>query len=411
VIWGSSAALALRTLRANPFRTLLTMLSVTIGAFSIVAMLSLAQSGHKTLARTIESIGGARLVLWIPSEGREGTAREKAVYDRGFTDFDLQTLRALPYVASIALEAPYGREAVWGSPDRREQADIVGVTDGLLEILTWDVRDGGRRIEAADNLEKRRVAVITEPLARQLYDGRADVVGETISVGRKPYTVVGVLEERDLMGIQMGFTWTASVFVPLVTAEKREGRDERGRFVVGLTTDPARNETVVQLANAALLANHRRVEDFESLDFGGFIEQFYTFFRVLDLIVAVIAGISLFAGGIGVMNIMLVSVTERVREIGIRRSLGATRPKILLQFLIEATTLSVTGGLLGVGLALVVVTGAHLLVQQLLDTWVATYSAVGIAASLGTTGLIGLVFGAVPAWRAARLDIVECLRR
>ena len=96
---GSSAGLALRTLWANPFRTLLTMLSVTIGTFSIVAMLSLAQSGHKTLARTIESIGGARLVLWIPSEGREATGREKATYDRGFTDRDLDSLRKLPYVA------------------------------------------------------------------------------------------------------------------------------------------------------------------------------------------------------------------------------------------------------------------------------------------------------------------------
>jgi putative ABC transport system permease protein len=311
----------------------------------------------------------------------------------------------------VALEAPYGRESVWGSPDSPQIADIVGASQGLLEILTWDVLPGGRRLEDADGVEKRRVAVISAELAEQLYDGRVDVVGETLTVGRKPYTVVGVLEKRNLVGIQMGFGWTSSVFVPLLTSEKREGRDERNRFVIALTTDPARNESVVQLANAALLANHRGVEDFESLDFGGFIEQFYTFFRVLDLIVAAIAGVSLFAGGIGVMNIMLVSVTERVREIGIRRSLGATRPNILAQFLIEATTLSVTGGLLGVVLALAVVTVAHLVVQQLLETWVATYSAVGIAASLGMTGFIGLVFGAVPAWRASRLDIVECLRR
>jgi putative ABC transport system permease protein len=408
---GNSAGLALRTLRANPFRTLLTMLSVTIGAFSIVAMLSLAQSGHRTLAHTIESIGGARLVLWIPNEDRTASGREKAVYDKGFTDRDLAALRELPHVASVALEAPYGREAVWGSPDRVEQADIVGVSRGLLEILTWDVLEGGRRIEDADNLEKRRVAVISAELAESLYEGRADVVGETLTVGRKPYTVVGVLEKRDLMGIQMGFTWTTSVFVPLATAEKREGRSELYRFVIALTADPDHNESVVQLANGALLSNHRGVEDFQSLDFGGFIEQFYTFFRILDLIVAVIAGVSLFAGGIGVMNIMLVSVTERVREIGIRRSLGATRPNILAQFLIEATTLSMTGGLLGVALALVVVTGAHLLVQQFLDTWVATYSAVGVFASLGMTAFIGLVFGAVPAWRASRLDIIECLRR
>jgi putative ABC transport system permease protein len=404
-----TASLALRTLRTNPFRTLLTMLSVTIGAFSIVAMLSLAESGQATLSHKIEEIGGMRLVLWFPSEDRQPEARDRAIYDRGLTDQDLAVLRDTPYLESVAAQASYGREPVWSTPDERATADIVGVREGLLQILSWKATSG-RLIEEKDNLEKTRVAVVTEPLAKTVF-GTADAVGQTIVVGRKPYTVVGVLERRDMGGLSFGFSWENSVFVPLLTAEKREGRDEKSRFFVGLSADPKKNGTVVQLANAALLANHRGIEDFQSLDFSGFLQQFYTFFLVLDLIVAAIAGVSLFAGGIGVMNIMLVSVTERVREIGIRRSLGATRPNILAQFLIEASTLSMVGGLLGVGGALLVVTVVNLGIAAALPSWIGKYSLLGIGLSIGTTAGIGLVFGAVPAWRAARLDIVECLRR
>jgi putative ABC transport system permease protein len=165
------------------------------------------------------------------------------------------------------------------------------------------------------------------------------------------------------------------------------------------------------MANAVLLTNHRGVEDFKSLDFSSFLAQFYTFFRVLDMIVAGIAGISLIAGGIGVMNIMLVSVTERVREIGIRKALGASRTDILWQFLIEACTLSLTGGIIGIIAALAVTTIANIAIQHLQETWVGTYSVLGVGLSFSVTTGIGLCFGAVPAWRAARLDVVECLRR
>ncbi len=407
-----TALLALRTLRGNAFRTILTMLSVTIGAFSIVVMLSLAQSGQKTLSAAIEQIGGMRMVLWIPSEGESASARDKARYDRGFTDADLQSLREVPYLASVASEATYGSEAVWATADNRSTADIVGVGVGVLEILNWKVKHG-RALTEADGIERHRVTVITEPLARTLFPDKSldDVVGQTLFVGKKPYLVAGVLEIREMMGIHFGFSWETSVFLPLLTAEKRDGRPEQARFFVGLTEDADHNATTVAMGNAALLNNHHGVEDFQSLDFSGFLKQFYTFFTVLDMIVALIASISLFAGGIGVMNIMLVSVTERVREIGIRKALGASRTDILWQFLIEACTLSLTGGVIGVALGLLVTFGTNTLILHFLSTWQSMYSAVGVGLSLGVTSGIGLLFGAVPAWRAARLDVVECLRR
>ena len=182
-------------------------------------------------------------------------------------------------------------------------------------------------------------------------------------------------------------------------------------MVLGLTTDPSKNADVVTMANAMLLSQHRQIEDFRSLNFADMLEQFYDFFVVLDLIVALIAGVSLFAGGIGVMNIMLVAVSERVKEIGIRKAVGASVPAIMGQFLIEATTLSLTGGIVGVLLGVGVTVVAHQVIIRFMESWIPTFSMWGVGLSLGTTAFIGLVFGAVPAWRAARLDIVECLRR
>ena len=411
MIW-ETARLAIRTLRGNLFRTLLTMLSVTIGTFSIVVMLSLAESGQKTLASAIERVGGMRMVLWIPSDSEAPSARDRARYDQGFTDVDLAALKQVPYVAAVASEATYGSESVWAVADNRQKADVVGVSEGVLEMLGWGVAVG-RVVTDADGAARDRVVVVTTPLAEKLFPETppAEVLGRTLQVGRRPYVIVGVLERRDMMGVNFGFSWEDSVFLPVRTAEERDGRPKNARFFVGRTTDATQNGTAVSLANAALLNNHNGVEDFRSLDFSGFLKQFYTFFQVLDLIVALIAGISLLAGGIGVMNIMLVSVTERVREIGIRRALGATQRAILTQFLLEALVLSLTGGSFGAGAGVLTTLGANTLIGHFQASWVSSYSVLGLSLALGVTGAIGLFFGAVPAWRASRLDPVECLRR
>jgi putative ABC transport system permease protein len=402
-----AALLALRTLAGHPFRTALTVLSVTIGSFSIVVMMSLATAGQRTLARAIEEVGGAQLMMWIPSDDLKPA--DRAVYDRGFTTADLQRLRAVPHLTTAGALGVYGRSMVWAQADKAVRADVAGAQDGVLELLSW-TPTSGRTLTEADGTEQRRVTVITATLAQELF-GDENPIGQTASILDKPYRVVGVLEERDGMGLHFGFDWRRTAFVPLRTAEVREGRDERERYVLGRTEAASHNDLVTDVSTSILLAAHRGVEDFQVLDFSRILSQFYQFFLILDALVALIAGISLFAGGVGVMNIMLVSVTERVREIGIRKAVGASRLDILGQFVVEATVVSLLGGGVGV-LAGIAVTGlAHAGIAIAYEGWVPALSLPGVALSLGVTAAIGLGFGAVPAWRAARLDIVECLRR
>ncbi len=406
MIW-ETVRLALRTLRGNPFRTALTVLSVTIGAFSIVVMMSLASSGQRTLARAIEEVGGARMMMWIPNDVDDPTQR--AIYDRGFTSEDLDRIRTVPHLLQAAALGVYGRDIVEARADHTAKADVAGAQDGILELLSWKPVSG-RLLTVQDGTEQRRVTVLTHRLAQDLFESE-EAIGQTVSVLDKPYLVVGVLENRDGMGLHFGFDWARTAFIPLRTAEVREGRDERERYVIGRSDDTDHNKQIADVANAMLLAGHRGVEDFQVLDFSKILGQFYQFFLVLNVLVAVIAGISLLAGGVGVMNIMLVSVTERVREIGIRKAVGASRRDILGQFVLEATVVSLLGGGVGVAAGLVTTAIAHVAITSVQEGWVATFSVPGVVLSLTVTAAIGLGFGSIPAWRAARLDIVECLRR
>ncbi len=404
MIW-EAVRVAGTTLRGHPFRTALTVLSVTIGAFSIVVMMSLAEAGQSTLSRSIEEVGGMRMIMWIPDDVEE---HERAIYDDGLTTGDLNAMRSVPHLAAAAALAPYGESRVVSRLGKEQDVDVVGVELEVLDLLAWPVVSG-RPLMPTDLEDRRRVAVLTHLVASDLYGG--DAVGQTINLLGKPYVVVGVLEERHPTGLHFGFDWEQSAFIPLYTAELHEGQSEKNRYVIGRTDDARNNAQVVAVANAKLLSRHRSVEDFQVIDFSRILEEFYKFFLILDALVALIAGISLFAGGVGVMNIMLVAVSERVKEIGIRKAVGASRRSILTQFIVEASVVSTLGGLVGAAAGLGATALAHIAIAQAQEGWVAAYSWRGLLLSLSVTTSIGLTFGAIPAWRASRLDIVECLRR
>lgn len=400
--------IAWQSLMDHKFRSFLTILSVTIGAFSIVVMTSLAESGSRTLTRSVEEIGGARLVWWVPDPPRD--TRLQAIYDEGIRPKDVEVLRELPGVQLATGMASFGQSNVYLTADHIEKPDVVAIMDGMLDGMTWPMEQG-RRFTPEENDLAARVVILTKGLEERLFP-EGNALGKYVSIFNKPYKVVGVLKQRKLMGnMNLGFDWDLSVFIPISTAEKREGNNLSSLVLIAFTTSGDRNRGVMEQGSAVLKARHNGVQDFKVINFGDMMANFMQFFQAVNLIVAAIAGVSLFAGGIGVMNIMLVSVTERVKEIGIRKALGASRTAVLAQFLGEATFLSSIGGLTGVGAGLAVVSVAHIFIARWSEFWVSYYSPLGLAASMGVTIAIGLFFGAVPAWQAARLDIVECLRR
>lgn len=399
--------ISFNSLLGHKFRTFLTIMSVMIGVFSIIVMMSLAKSASSTLGRSVEEIGGSRFVWWIPKTPDE--KRELSRYYKGITRDDINVIHKVPHIRYVSSMAVNSNQISYVTADKPITIDAIGILDDYFKGFNWDIVEG-RDFKKSETNNFERVCIITYEVSKLLFDTESSI-GKQLILMEKPYNIVGVLKKRDIKGLQFGFSWEKSIFIPLATAEKREGFPTAEFTLIAFTEDQKYNTDVLAVGSQALQSKHNGVIDFETFNFGEMIASFSKFFQILNLIVAFIASISLFAGGIGVMNIMLVSVTERVREIGIRKALGATRKTILAQFIIEATTLSALGGVVGLLMGLLVVTIAHHFISQYSEFWVKDYSTNGIALSLGITAGIGLFFGSIPAYRAAKLDIIECLRR
>ena len=230
-------------------------------------------------------------------------------------------------------------------------------------------------------------------------------VGQILRVGTDNVRVVGVLGEVKRLGVRFGFDWNDFVLVPITMFGPRT----QGAIIM-VTTGAEHNDLAKRIAVAILKDRHHGVDDFQAFDFAVIMEQLDKIFSVMHLIAGLIAGVALLAGGIGVMNILLVSVSERVREIGVRKALGAPDRAIGLQFLFESALLSSLGGLLGalLGCAAALLSGPIIRTQT--DAWVAVISFGAVAAALVASLVIGVFFGLVPARKASRLLVVDCLR-
>jgi putative ABC transport system permease protein len=405
-MWFEILKVGFGAIRAHKFRSSLTVLSITIGAFSIVLMASLAKSGIATLSRGIEEVGGARMVAFF-SKPPEKAERKQASYTHGLLLSDLEALRdRVPHVRFFDMHHELGEREVRFEGGQTKRADLVGGTQDFLGAFSIRLR-AGRNLDAGDLSGRRRVAVLGDGVARALFPDAEAAIGKIVRAGTDSFRVVGVADKVKRFGVRFGFSWNDFLLVPLTPAA--DGTTSSGNLLI-VTDASESNDIVKRVAASIMRVRHREVDDFQVFDFSVVLERFYSVFRIMQVIVAFIAAIALVVGGIGVMNILLVSVSERVREIGIRKALGAGNSAIGLQFLLESALLSGLGGLVGTLSGIGAVGVAGFIISRQEEAWVSVVSPEAVTGALALSIVIGVVFGIMPARRAARLQVVDCLR-
>jgi putative ABC transport system permease protein len=397
----------MRALLVNKTRSALTALGIVIGVAAVVAMVAIGDGARAEVDRSFGAMGSNVLVIQSGS-GRSGGARAGAGSLPTLTWDDLGAIRA--EVPAVLLAAPHLK-----SPGQVAAADlnwgtsIQGVSPEYFEIRSWKAAEG-ELISPSDLQASTKVAVLGQTVAEKLFGVTVSAIDRTVRIGNLPFRVVGVAEPKGQS--PSGTDYDDAVFVPATTfGSKIQGGLQK--FLAGTIFIAARSSDRVEEAETAvrrLLRERHRLKDDTEDDFS--IRNLTQIAvaradsaNTLSALLAGIAAVSLLVGGIGIMNIMLVSVIERTREIGVRMAVGATRGEILAQFLVEALILAAVGGLIGVGLGWGTAVG-------LADSfgW-STRFRIGVAAvAVLFSGAVGLAFGLFPARKASRLNPIEALR-
>ncbi len=398
-IW-ETVRVALGSMRNNLFRAALTMLGVIIGVAAVIAMLALGRGAQRAVDEQLAALGADVLTVTTGMRWLQGVARDQQT----LTAKDAEALaRDARHVSAVVPEQSGRQQVRYGS--RNLNVQVVGTRTNYPYVNGFQI-EYGRMFTAADDQARRRVAVVGAEIPVQMNMPPGALLGATIIVKNIPFEVVGVFRAKGAIGFSNP---DMSVYIPLETSQYRVTGEER---INNISVQVAPGSELVQAMvdiERVLRREHGllpgRDNDFALLDRRQFLATQQQTTEILGFLLAGIAGVSLVVGGIGIMNIMLVTVTERTREIGIRKALGATRGNILRQFLVEAVTLCLLGGLagmlLGSGIASLL---ARLAGWQTYVTWEALALAFGFSAG------VGLLFGLWPARGAARLDPIEALR-
>ena len=395
--------MAAATLVANKLRSSLTMLGITIGNASVIAMVGIGQGAQKLAAEQFQSLGPN--VLFVRPGSRE-TRRTILDLPKTLVLADAKAIASqVPTVAQVAPQIDSRQLITYRNQNANSQ--ITGTTPEFLSVRSFDV-SRGRFINEIDLKRNNRVAVLGSELAERLF-ATQNPIGKHLRIKNISFEVIGVMESK---GSLLGTNQDETVFVPLTTmANQLVGRTSPYGIDVSFISISARDEGGVRAAKFQienLLRLRHKItgeDDFTVRTPKEVMEIVATVTSGLTIMLAAIAGISLLVGGIGVMNIMLVSVTERTEEIGLRKAIGAREQDILTQFLIEAVILSVAGGIFGI---LIGVGGVGLVAT--FSPLSASISPVAIVLAVGISGGIGLFFGVFPARQAAKLDPIVALR-
>jgi putative ABC transport system permease protein len=394
---------ALKALRRNRMRTILTALGIVIGVAAVITMVGLGQGASSEVQEQVNRLG-QNVVLVFPGSRQLGGVSIGGGSANTLTTEDARALREeIPEVIAASPEVRSQTLIVYGN--RNYHTRVYGQSHDYLQIRQWPIESG--RMYTEEEVEQSAlVAVVGQTIIEEVFEG-ADPIGETIRVRGVPLTIVGVLERKGMS--LMGSVQDDIVIVPYTTAFQRiSGRSHA--MVINVQVYDEQSMAIAQEKIVDLLRERHRLAPYQENDFTVQTQEDVAqaateTSRIMTWLLASIAGVSLFVGGIGIMNVMLVSVTERTREVGLRLAVGAKSPDVLLQFLIEAVVLCLLGGIGGIALGVIS--------TEVIATyagWPALFSTEAMVVAVGVSAAVGVFFGFYPAWKASRLDPIVALR-
>jgi ABC-type antimicrobial peptide transport system permease subunit len=398
---------ALRALAANTLRSILTMLGIIIGVGAVITMIAVGRGATERVQEQMKTLG-SNVMLVLPGSLSAAGVRQGAQTRSRFTEEDAEAIGK--EVADVQASAPSSRSTAQAvAQNANWNTGIFGTTNDYLEVRDWPL-EAGRLFEGAEVSGSAKVALIGQTVARELF-GEADPIDQVIRIKGVPFTIVGVLGRKGQNS--MGQDQDDVIIVPVTTLRNRiwnSGGNVKRVSTIHVKVREGADMKAVEDNVRELLRQRLKVpaggdDTFNIRNLSEILAAQEESSRVMTLLLAAVAGISLLIGGIGIMNIMLVSVTERTREIGLRMAVGARGRDILAQFLIEAMTLSVIGGCIGVALGAAATWG----VGQFAG-WNVSMSASSIALAVGFSGVVGVFFGFYPARRASQLLPIQALR-
>lgn len=402
----STLIMAVRSLKINKMRSILTSLGIIIGVSAVIIMLAVGTGASKKIAKDMESMGSNLLMIRSASATSGGvrmgfgTKPSLTLKDADAIEKSARGVLAVAPYSSGTAQLTYGNQN-WSTT-------IGGTTASYLFIRNYEILTG-RNFIPEDIKNNTKVAIIGNTVANELF-GDVDPINKTMRIGNVPFKIIALLKTKGQSG--MGMDQDDLVFIPITTAQKKVfGTDFPGSIKminVKAQSDESMNtaeEDIDELLTKRHNIGKNQEKDFEIRNLAEMQETIKSSARTMSILLGAIASVSLIVGGIGIMNIMLVSVTERTKEIGIRMAIGAKASDIRIQFLIESFLLSVIGGVIGV---LIGVTGAKAI--QIFSEMNIAISGFSIALSLGFSGAIGVLFGYYPAYKASLLNPIDALR-
>jgi putative ABC transport system permease protein len=399
---GETFAVALSSIRSNALRSVLTMLGIIIGVGAVITMVALGSGAQQAVEERIAALG-ANVFTVFAGQGRSGAIRITDQTVLSTDDYEALE-RDATLLKAVVPEMQQALQVVYGNQNRNLQ--VIGTTADYIDVRNYTV-PYGRMFTPGDDASRQRYAVLGSSVPEMLGGNPAAMIHQTIFVRGIPFEILGVLSPKGAAG---GFqNPDEQILIPLETAQYRVFGSKRLRSMSIQVKDGVPIEQgMVDLEHILRREHHIRPggeNDFTIRNQQDILETQQQATQVFTTLLASIAAVSLMVGGIGIMNIMLVSVTERTREIGVRKALGATRGNILLQFMIEALTLCILGGAIGI-----LVGVATTIVLARVMQWNTLISPAAVVVAFGFSALVGLFFGIWPARRAARLDPITALR-